>query len=370
MTPSPTVLITGVGGQDGTLLAHEGSSRGWATWGVVGPGTSPEDQEMLAELPGVSLLDADLSDLDTCRRVVADIRPDIVFHLAAISSVGQSWDIPLDTAQINAMATLALMAESLELTNHGGHDVRFVNASSAEIFAGTDIVPQSERTALAPLSPYGASKAFAHTMATIFRSRGLQASNAILYNHESPLRPQTFVTRKITGGVAAIVAGTQQTLRLGNLDARRDWGWAPDYVDCMIRIALHDKADDFVVATGESHSVRDFVSAAFRAAGVEDWYGHLEIDSSLVRPADSVELTGDASKARAELDWRPTKKFEEIVSAMVQHDLGVLRGTSRSPQDPSTGGPAVIDRGSTSRSAPEWRIGTKDHLGGQRPWRL
>jgi GDPmannose 4,6-dehydratase len=337
MMPSSTVLITGVAGQDGTLLARQGSSRGWATWGVVGLDTSRADQDMLAELPGMSLVEADLSDLDTCRRVIADIRPDIVFHLAAISSVGRSWDDPLDTAQINAMATLALMAESLELTSHGGHDVRFVNASSGEIFAGTEDVPQSERTALAPLSPYGASKAFAHMMATVFRARGLRASNAILYNHESPLRPKTFVTRKITSGVAAIVAGTQQTLRLGNLDARRDWGWAPDYVECLIRIALHDKADDFVVATGESHSVRDFVSVAFGAAGIKDWYSNVEIDTSLVRPADSVELVGDASKARSELNWRPTKTFDQIVAAMVHHDLDVLKGHELSTQDPAPG---------------------------------
>jgi GDPmannose 4,6-dehydratase len=325
MTPSPTVLITGVGGQDGTLLAHHGNSRGWATWGVVGPGTSPADQEMLADLPGMTLVEADLADLGTCRRLIADIRPDIVFHLAAISSVGQSWTDPLDTAQINAMASLALMAECLELTNNGGLEVRFVNASSGEIFAGADDVPQSERTALAPLSPYGASKAFAHMMATVFRARGLRASNAILYNHESPLRPETFVTRKITAGVAAIAAGKQQTLRLGNLEARRDWGWAADYVDCLIRIALHDKADDFVVATGKSHSVRDFVSVAFGAAGIKDWDSYVTIDTSLVRPADSVELVGDASKARSELDWRPTIAFDQIVAAMVQYDLEVLR---------------------------------------------
>jgi GDPmannose 4,6-dehydratase len=323
MTSSPTVLITGVGGQDGTLLTLEASSRAWTTWGVIAPGTTRADVERLSALPKTKLVEADLADLDVCRCLIADIRPDIVFHLAAISSVGQSWADPLHTAQINAMASLALMAECLDLTNKIGLDVRFVNASSGEIFAGTAEVPQSESTALAPLSPYGATKAFAHTMATVFRSRGLRVSNAILYNHESPLRSEAFVTRKITAAVAAIATGKQRTLKLGNLEARRDWGWAPDYVDCLIRIAFSNNVEDFVIATGRSHSVREFVSAAFSAAGIEHWESYVEIDRSLVRPADSVELVGDASRARSLLGWLPTKTFEQIVAAMVQHDLSI-----------------------------------------------
>ncbi len=336
MTSDPTVLITGAGGQDGTLLAQEISARGCRTWGVLGPDTLEPRREFLTGLPGVSLFEADLSDVGTCRRIVADTRPDYVFHLAAISSVEQSWADPLETAQINATAALALMVECLETAGRGGSDVRFVNASSAEIFAGAGEVPQSERTALAPVSPYGATKAFAHMMAVVFRSRGLRVSNAIMYNHESPLRPATFVTRKITSGVAEIAAGAQRTLRLGNLDARRDWGWAPDYIDCLIRIANHDKPDDFVVATGTSHSVRDFVVSAFAAAGIEDWTSHVDVDRSLLRPADSAELVGDASKARRELGWRPTKSFEQIVEAMVQADLDALGGKVANTATPST----------------------------------
>ena len=269
--------------------------------GVLGPDTSQSRRELLAGLSGLNLFEADLRDIGTCRRIVADIRPDYVFHLAAISSVERSWGAPLETSQINATAAIALMVECLETVSRGGRDVRFVNASSAEIFAGAGEIPQSERTALVPLSPYGATKAYAHMMAAVFRSRGLRVSNAIFYNHESPLRPTKFVTRKITAGVAAIAAGTQRTLRLGNLDTRRDWGWAPDYVEGLIRIANYDKPDDFVLATGTSHSVRDFVVSAFAAAGIEDWTGHVEVDRSLLRPADAVELVGDASKARREL---------------------------------------------------------------------
>lgn len=321
MIVDPTVLVTGIAGQDGTLLADDLSGRGWRTVGVLAPGPRDSGTEALAELPGIELVEADLADLTTCRQLVADIRPTIVFHLAAISSVGRSWEIPVETAQINGMASVALMAECLELTRRNDHEVRFVNASSAEIFAGTTQVPQSETTALAPNSPYGAAKAFAHTMAEALRQRGLWVSNAVLYNHESPLRPTAFVTRKITRAAAMIGAGRQQTLQLGNVEVRRDWGWAPDYVDCMMRMALHDEPDDFVVATGTSHSILEFVEAAFEAAGVTDWHDRIEVDPALVRPADSADLVGDAAKANAVLGWRPTKSFPEIVAAMVATDL-------------------------------------------------
>jgi GDPmannose 4,6-dehydratase len=310
----PRVLITGSGGQDGRLLAEELSMRGWAVTGVVLPG-SPDSPVT----PELNLVEADLADLDACRRIVSDVKPDFVFHLAAISSVARSWAEPVQTAQVNGMASVALMAACLELTQ-AGHHVRFVNASSGEIYAGTGEVPQTEATSLAPTSPYGAAKAFAHCMADTFRSGGLWVSNAILYNHESPLRAKTFVTRKITSTAVEIAAGSEEVLRLGNLDARRDWGWAPDYVDCMIRMALHDRPDNFVVATGRSRSVRDFVAAAFAAVGIEDWRPHVEVDPEFVRPTDPGELVGDASKAHSELGWETTKSFTEIVAAMVSAD--------------------------------------------------
>ena len=289
-------------------------------WGVVLPDSPELQMDSLVELPGLSLIEADLADVDACRRIVSELAPNFVFHLAAMSSVARSWEQPIETAQVNGMASVALMAECLELSS-AGREVRFINASSAEIFAATREVPQNEATPLAPNSPYGGAKAFAHVMADTFRSNGLWVSNAILYNHESPLRPKTFVTRKITSAVAAIASDSGDVLKLGNLDARRDWGWAPDYIDCLIRMAMHDRADNFVVATGRSHSVRDFVTAAFAAVGIEDWSSYVQIDNEFVRPADAVELVGDASKAHVELGWCPTKTFAQIVEAMVSADL-------------------------------------------------
>ncbi|MDY6811281.1 MAG: GDP-mannose 4,6-dehydratase [Actinomycetota bacterium] len=325
MSGEVKALVTGAGGQDGTYLSRELSAIGWHTVGVVAPGglAHPNAAE-LSQLPGVSLLELDLSDTEACKQLIADVRPDTVFHLAGVSSVASSWESPVQTAQINAVASTALMAEALELTNRDRHAVTFVNASSGEIFAGAGTTPQDESTRICPVSPYGTAKAMAHTMGGVLRSRGLKLSNAILFNHESPLRPASFVTRKITSGVAAVVAGKQDKLILGNLEARRDWGWAPDYVDCMLRMAKQDSADDFVVASGVSHSVRDFVAAAFAAAGIDDWHDLVEVDTGLVRPADPVELVGDATKARRQLGWQPTKSFEELVAAMVRFDLELL----------------------------------------------
>lgn len=317
-------LITGVGGQDGQLLAIELSRRGWRITGAVIPGSLELRPESLTELPSLEIIEADLRDIDSCRRVIADARPDIVFHLAAVSSVATSWSDPLTTAQVNGLASVALMDECHRLSKRTGRPVRFVHASSAEIFAGTDQVPQDEGTPLCPLSPYGASKAFAHTMADTFRSNGLWVSNAILYNHESPLRPLGFVTRKITAAAAAIASGSGAPLVLGNLDTRRDWGWAPDYVDALVRIAMHDHPDNFVIATGISRSVRDFVTAAFEAVGIDDWSRHVQFDAQFARPVEGVELVGDAAKARNELGWRTTKTFSEIVAAMVIADVKII----------------------------------------------
>lgn len=337
MAGSP-MLITGIAGQDGQLLAQRLSEAGCHVVGVVLPESDPPPA-MLTGLSNVSLVEADLGDADTCRQVIAEHQPATIFHLAAISSVSRSWDAPVLTTRVNAMSTVALMAECLDLAAVG-REIRFVNASSGEIFAGSGVVPQTERTPLAPTSPYGVTKAFGHSMAQTMRARGLWASNAILYNHESPLRRVSFVTRKITSGVAAIASGRPGPLRLGNLDARRDFGWAPDYVDCLLRIAAHHRPDDFVVATGVSHSVRDFVAAAFSAVGIDDWNAHVEIDPAFLRPADSAELIGDATKARTELGWVPTKSFEEIVAAMVLADLSEFGQADHRPAPTGTRGSA------------------------------
>ncbi len=199
--------------------------------------------------------------------------------------------------------------------------MRFLQASSAEIFGEPDHAPQDERTPIRPVNPYGAAKAFAHHACRVARARDLHAATVILYNHESPLRPRHFVTRRITSTVAAIARGDAERLVLGNLEARRDWGWAPDYVDAMVRATRADQPDDFVVATGVAHSVRDFVAAAFSHAGIEDWERLVEVDPALVRPADATQLVGDATRAATRLGWRPSVTFPEVVARMVEADL-------------------------------------------------
>ena len=305
-------FITGIGGQDGTYLAER----------LVGEGM--EVHALALEADGhpehcpaeVVLHTGDLGDLEATRRLVLDLAPHEVYNLAAISSVAQSWEEPDLTAHVNGQAAVALM-ESARLVG----DVRLVQASSAEIFGEPAEIPQSESTAIRPVNPYGAAKAFAHLSAAVFRQRDQAVSSVILYNHESPRRHERFVTRKITSTAAAIARGDVHELVLGNLDARRDWGWAPDYVDAMVRAARSDQPGDYVVATGRAHSVREFVAAAFAAADVTDWEQLVRQDERFFRPADPTELVGDASRAREVLGWAPTVEFEEIVARMVAADL-------------------------------------------------
>lgn len=310
-------IITGVTGQDGSYLAERLLSEGWDVHGVTRPG------ETLAAVEGVVTHEIDLTDTPSITDLVAVLRPDVVYNLAAISSVAQSWDEPTTTAEVNGVGAMALMEASLRAQEAKGEPVAFVQASSAEIFGQPASAPQDEATPLRPINPYGAAKALAHLAAGIYRSRGLRASSLVLYNHESPRRPERFVTRKITKGVVDIAAGRASELRLGNLDARRDWGWAPDYVDAMVRAAAHPEAGDRVIATGRSHSVRDFVSAAFGAAGIDDWAERVVIDPEYFRPADATELVGNPAKATAELGWRPTVDFDDMVARMVAHDARI-----------------------------------------------
>ena len=308
-----SALITGIGGQDGSYLAERLVADGVVVHALVlgrdGPPVHcPAD---------VTLHTGDLVDIEATRRLVLDLAPDEIYNLAAISSVAQSWQEPDLTAQVNGTAAVALMESARQV----GPDVRFVQASSAEIFGEPADSPQHEDTPIRPVNPYGAAKAYAHLAAGVFRHTGLHASSAILYNHESPRRPERFVTRKITAGVAAIARGDADHLSLGNLDARRDWGWAPDYVDALVRAARAEQPGDYVIATGRAHSVRDFVAAAFAAAEIDDWEALVRQDERFMRPADPSELVGDASRARTTLGWEPTMAFEEIVARMVAVDL-------------------------------------------------
>jgi GDPmannose 4,6-dehydratase len=313
-------LITGITGQDGGYLAERLLAEGCAVHGLVHEG-DPQVGELLARSPGVLLHTGDLTDDASLGRVVAESAPDEVYNLAGISSVAFSWERPVLTADVTALGAARLLEQVWQLQERLGRPVRFVQASSAEIFGDAEVAPQDETTPLRPNSPYGASKAFAHQLVGVYRGRGLHAVSAILYNHESPRRPPTFVTRKITRAAARIAQGLERELVLGNLDARRDWGWAPDYVDAMVRAARHTEAGDYVVATGTAHSVRDFAAAAFARAGVSDWESYVRVDQAFVRPSDAALQLGDSSRARGELGWAPTVEFEELVGRMVDADL-------------------------------------------------
>ncbi|GAC1441329.1 MAG: GDP-mannose 4,6-dehydratase [Mycobacteriales bacterium] len=263
--------------------------------------------------------EVDLLDLQQLQALLDQADPDEVYNFAGISSVAQSWQEPVLTARING-EVVALLLELLWQRHESGKPTRFLQASSAEIFAGTTSTPQNESTPLSPRTPYGASKAYAHQLTQVYRGRGMHAVNAILYNHESPRRPPTFVTRKITSTVAAIAAGREHELVLGNLTSRRDWGWAPDYVKGM-RLALrYPNPNDWILATGVSSSVAEFVAAAFAHVGIEDWQKHVRSDAAFSRAGDAVELVGDGRRASELLGWTPEVTFEELVTLMMEAD--------------------------------------------------
>jgi GDPmannose 4,6-dehydratase len=308
-------LITGGGGQDGHYLVEQLVAEGTDVHVLLHPAEKPPENPSVTTHPG------DVADLEGTRSPVLDLAPEQVYNRAAISSVARSWDDPEGVFKVNGEAAVWLMEAAHLSQRQHDRPVRFLQASSAEIFGEPETSPQDEQTPMRPVNPYGTSKAFAHTMVGVYRTRGMHTSAVILYNHESPRRPSHFVTRKITSTVAAIAAGRADELALGNLDARRAWGWAPDYVDAMVRAIRADEAADYVVATGKSHSVREFAAAAFAAAGIDDWTHLVRVDPAFVRPVDPTELVGDASRARTRLDWAPTKDFEQIVAAMVESDL-------------------------------------------------
>jgi GDPmannose 4,6-dehydratase len=313
-------LITGITGQDGGYLAEQLLGEGAAVHGLVHAGDAAV-ASLLRRCPSVVLHEGNLTDESSLARVVAASQPDEVYNFAGISSVALSWERPVLTADATALGAARLLEQVWLLQQRRGKPMRFVQASSAEIFGHAEVAPQDESTPLRPNNPYGAAKAYAHQLVGVYRGRGLHAVSAILYNHESPRRPPTFVTRKITRTAARIAQGLDTELVLGNLDARRDWGWAPDYVDAMVRAARHDEPSDYVVATGRAHSVRDLVAAAFARAGVPDWESRVRVDPGLLRPADVVLQVGDAARAREVLGWEPTVGFAELVGRMVDADL-------------------------------------------------
>ena len=319
-------LITGVTGQDGSYLAELLISKGYEVHGLIRRSSSFNTQRLddIYRDPheaGVRfrMHYGDLSDSGSLVNLIRDLEPDEIYHLGAQSHVKVSFEIPEYTADATGMGTIRM----LEAIRASGIDTRFYQAGSSEMF-GSSPPPQNESTPFHPRSPYSVAKVFAHWAAVNYReSYGMFCTNGILFNHESPRRGETFVTRKITRAVARIKAGVQDKLFLGNLDAKRDWGYAPDYVEAMWRMVQHDEPLDLVIATGEHHTVREFAEKAFAHADL-DWERYVSVDPNYFRPAEVEDLQGDPSRARELLDWEPRVRFEELVQIMVDADIKAL----------------------------------------------
>jgi GDPmannose 4,6-dehydratase len=323
-----TALITGITGQDGSYLAEFLLARGYQVHGIKRRSSSFNTgrvdhlyEDLHAAGARFFLHYADLADASSLARLLSEIRPNEIYNLGAQSHVKVSFETPEYTGDIVALGTLRL----LEAIRHTGLDCRFYQASSSEMFGSTP-PPQSETSPFHPRSPYACAKIFAHNITVNYReSYGLHASCGILFNHESPRRGETFVTRKITRAVARIKHGLQTRLYLGNLDARRDWGFAPDYVRAMWLMLQQEQPDDYVIGTGEAHTVREFVQLAFSSAGL-DWQQYVEIDPQYFRPAEVDHLVADASKARRALGWEPSVDFNQLVRIMVEAELAAGPG--------------------------------------------
>jgi GDPmannose 4,6-dehydratase len=316
----PTALITGITGQDGSYLADFLLGKGYAVVGIVRR-TSHDSYERIGHLlDRVRIVPADLLDQHSLTSVIRDVRPDEIYNLAAQSFVPTSWSQPVLTGEFTALGVTRIL-EAVRLAHP---EARFYQASSSEMFGKVQETPQNERTPFYPRSPYGVAKVYGHWITVNYReSYDLFAVSGILFNHESPRRGLEFVTRKVSDGVARITLGMAKQLPLGNLDARRDWGFALDYVDAMWRMLQHPTPEDFVVGTGVMHSVRDLVRVAFAHVGLE-WERYVTLDPAQVRPAEVDHLQADAAKARTLLGWEPTVSFEELVRMMVDHDVARL----------------------------------------------
>jgi GDPmannose 4,6-dehydratase len=324
-------LITGVTGQDGSYLTELLLAKGYEVHGLIRRASlfnTDRIDHLYHDLhlggAQLSLHYGDLTDGTGLRRVLEKVDPDEVYNLGAQSHVKVSFDIPEYTAEVVAVGNLRLIEAVRDHVLHGGRPVRYYQAGSSEMFGATP-PPQSEKTPFYPRSPYGVSKVAAHWFAVNYREAyGLFICNGILFNHESPRRGETFVTRKVTRAVGRITQGLQDKLYLGNLDAKRDWGFTGDYVEAMWLMLQQEKPDDYVIATGEAHSVRDFADLAFAAAGL-DWRRHVEVDRRYFRPTEVDTLRGDPAKAREVLGWEPRVTFSKLVKMMVEHDIGLAR---------------------------------------------
>jgi GDPmannose 4,6-dehydratase len=316
----PTALITGITGQDGSYLAELLLAKGYRVVGIVRRSSTTPYERIAHLVDRLELVSADLLDQTSLTDAVHDTKPDEIYNLAAQSFVQTSWSQPVLTGEFTALGVTRI----LEAMKKAAPKARFYQASSSEMFGKVVEVPQRESTSFYPRSPYGVAKVYGHWITLNYReSFGLYAVSGILFNHESPRRGLEFVTRKVTDGAARCKLGISKTLKLGNLEARRDWGFAGDYVDAMWRMLQEDEPDDYVIATGEAHSVRELVDVSFAHVGL-DPADHVRIDERYLRPAEVEHLIGDPSKAREKLGWQPRTSFEDMVKLMVDSDLELL----------------------------------------------
>ena len=317
-----TALITGINGMDGSHLADFLLDKGYDVYGLERR-SSNENRVNTNHLSNkVKFIKGDLTDQNSLLRALKESNPTEVYNLAAQSFVGESWNTPEQTSDVTGLGVLRILEAIRE---YGHENIKFYQASSSEMFGRMVENPASETTPFYPRSPYGVSKLYGHWITKNYReSYNMFACSGILFNHESERRGLEFVTRKITNGVAKIYLGQADTISLGNLDAKRDWGYAPDYVEAMWLMLQQDIPDDYVIATGESHSVRDFLDIAFNYVGIEDWSNHVIVDPKFFRPAEVDVLRGNSQKAKEKLGWEPKTKFKEMVTNMVRTDLKLL----------------------------------------------
>lgn len=337
-------LITGITGQDGSYLAELLLSKGYEVFGLVRRSSINRLDRIELLLDDIQLVEGDLTDQSSLDAAMRSVQPDEVYNMAAQSFVPASWTQPVLTGDVTGLGVMRV----LEAIHKHRPQAKFLQASSSEMFGKVQEVPQTERTPFHPRSPYGVAKVFGYHITVNYReSYGLFACSAIGFNHESPRRGLEFVTRKVTHQVAKIKCGLATKLKMGNLEAKRDWGFAADYVQAMWLILQQSEPDDYVLATGRVHSVRDLLEVAFSAAGL-DWREHVEIDPKLIRPAEVDHLCGDAAKAREKLGWTPRTSFEEMIAMMVEADLAQLRhpekiALGRSVADHPVNRPAALE---------------------------
>jgi GDPmannose 4,6-dehydratase len=320
----PKAFITGITGQDGQHLAEFLHSKGYDVFGMVKGQNNPRMTALLEEMPFIEPVSGDLADLPSLVAALEFSQPDEIYNLGAISFVALSFTQPELTANVTGTGVLRMLEAIRMVGGTANNSMRFYQASSSEMFGKVRETPQTEQTPFHPRSPYGCAKVFGHDITINYReSYGLYACSGILFNHEGPRRGLEFVTRKVTNAVARISLGLQHELVMGTLDAKRDWGYAGDYVKAMWMMLQQDEPSDYVIATGQTHSVRDLVVRAFAEVGIEDWERYVRYDPKFMRPAEVDLLIGDPTKAREELGWEPEVDFPTLISMMVQHDLAL-----------------------------------------------